>query len=672
MANEIQNSKKEFSFTWRIENISYSWHKTGDKIISPTFIVGSMEKTCWTLRLHPRGRKNEDYISFYLYREKEDKGPEKISLNYELSFLSPDGLLVNKDAPKVKGSFAKNMSYGHPRSVSRDEIFIRKKHLYLHENSITAYCRMWKGEGTICDAQQAFARTHIGVQRVSFVEAVLPKDQVRPFIPIFRDQKEFAVNISHGNEMFAVDVAWLEKGIKYTTCKFSILNSLGNVIGENHSFCFNEDVKEFLRCSIPLQKHDQDGDTLCLLGEFSFSSGIDYEKIEEFKYGIHLLRSELNNTSKGDFTSSPNIIDDLKSLYDKEILLDTKIKTPTKIFSVHRVMLYARSPKFRVIYKNHMKEKNVLIEMLDLEEDTVKRLLLFLYTDIVEDLPWETATKLYYAASKYQFLKLKDLCSTFLISKLNAANACQLLLMADSHIDSYLKRVVEDFILKYDEQIFGTEEWDTFTDAQPQLAAKTMGLKYKMRKDSKKIDRTPLTKITYGSIVDDLKSLYTNQTLKDVEIKTKKSVFPAHIAVLSARSPVFRQLFQTSMRESVEIEDVEDDIVRRLLLFLYTDVMENLEWKTATKLYCAAVKYKVERLKIRCSSFIMENINSTNATEILVLAAHQQDLDLKENVEKFILGNEKQIYGSKEWEEFAEKNADLAIHSMLMKYRKNN
>ncbi|GBN47813.1 Speckle-type POZ protein [Araneus ventricosus] len=671
MASEIQNGKKEFSFTWRIENISYSWHKTGDKIISPAFVVGSMERTCWTLRLHPRGRKNEDYMSFYLYREKEDKGPEKISLNYELSFLTPDGSPVDKDAPKIKGSFAKNMSYGHPRSVNRDEIFVHKKHLYLHEDSITVYCRMWKGEGTICDAQQAFARTRIGVQHVSMVEAFQPKDKILPLAPIFRAQKEIAINISHGNEMLSVDVISMEKGIKYTTCKLSVLNSTGNVVCENHSSWFDEDGKELWRCPIPPQKYDPNSDTLCLLCEFSFSSGIDYEKIEEIKYGIHLLRPILNNMSKGNFSSGPNIVDDLKSLYDKRILSDAKIKTTTKIFPVHRVMLYARSSKFRMIFKNYTKEKNVLIEMLDLEEDTVKRLLLFLYTDTVEDLQWEIAAKLYHAASKYQFLKLKGLCSSFLIDKLNATNASQLLLMADTQKDSNLKRVAEDFILKYDEQIFGSEEWDTFTDAQPQLAAKTMGLKYKMNKDSKKIDRPPLTKITYGSIVDDLKFLYTSQTLNDVEIKTKKTTFPAHITVLSARSPVFRELFQTSLKESVEMEDVEDDIVRRLLLFLYTDVMESLQWNIAKRLYCVAVEYKVERLKIKCSSFFMENINSTNATEILVLADQQQDSDLKENVEKFILRNEREMYGSKEWVEFAEKNPDLAVHSMLMKYRKN-
>ncbi|GBO16624.1 hypothetical protein AVEN_112482-2-1, partial [Araneus ventricosus] len=143
-------------------------------------------------------------------------------------------------------------------------------------------------------------------------------------------QKEITVNIRYDNEILSVDVAFLEKGIKYTTCKLSVFNSTGNIVSENHSFWFDEDVKEFWRCPMPLQKYDQNSDTLCLLTEFSFSSGTDYEKMEEIKYGINLLRLILNNMGKDNFSSGPNIVDDLKSSYDNEPFWKRRLKPQQK------------------------------------------------------------------------------------------------------------------------------------------------------------------------------------------------------------------------------------------------------------------------------------------------------------------------------------------------------
>ena len=52
---------------------------------------------------------------------------------------------------------------------------------------------------------------------------------------------------------------------------------------------------------------------------------------------------------------------------------------------------------------------------------------------------------------------------------------------------------------------------------------------------------------------------------------------PAHRIILTARSPVFRALLNSNMREGKEgvvvIEDVRAPVFRALLHFVYTDVL---------------------------------------------------------------------------------------------------
>ncbi|CAL1281806.1 unnamed protein product [Larinioides sclopetarius] len=181
-----------------------------------------------------------------------------------------------------------------------------------------------------------------------------------------------------------------------------------------------------------------------------------------------------------------SVHDDFKALYNDQFLTDIVLKTATKSFSAHKNVLYARSSVFRATLTNDMKEKNTdCIKVEDLEDETVQRLLLFLYTDNLEELQWESAIQLYYAADKYAIGKLKVLCSSFLIDNLNTSTASRILLLADNHNDTELKRIVEDFILEHEREVFGSEEWEKLIETNPQLVIKTMHLKYKREKVGK-------------------------------------------------------------------------------------------------------------------------------------------------------------------------------------------
>ncbi|GIX79658.1 TD and POZ domain-containing protein 3 [Caerostris extrusa] len=132
----------------------------------------------------------------------------------------------------------------------------------------------------------------------------------------------------------------------------------------------------------------------------------------------------------------------------------------------------------------------------------------------------------------------------------------------------------------------------------------------------------------------DLLSLFRDGTLSDTKLVTSTETFPAHTQILAARSPVFRAMFSTDMKERnkgcVDIIDLDSREVRRMLLYMYTDTLEeDLEWKGACNLYAAADKYDIQSLKIRCLRFLQANFSPTNACNILIFADGNGYKDLK-------------------------------------------
>ncbi|GBN80281.1 TD and POZ domain-containing protein 4 [Araneus ventricosus] len=146
----------------------------------------------------------------------------------------------------------------------------------------------------------------------------------------------------------------------------------------------------------------------------------------------------------------------------------------------HTFILGARSPVFKSMFSNDMKEKiNGCVDIEDLNDDTVLRLLRYIYSAEVEELEWVSAIELYVAADKYQILSLKDVCSSHLKNSLCVDNACEALILADRHQDEDLKGFVQDFILRHGEDIINSGDWEQLAEINLKLAYETMRLKYK-------------------------------------------------------------------------------------------------------------------------------------------------------------------------------------------------
>ncbi|GFY38100.1 TD and POZ domain-containing protein 5 [Trichonephila inaurata madagascariensis] len=171
--------------------------------------------------------------------------------------------------------------------------------------------------------------------------------------------------------------------------------------------------------------------------------------------------------------------EDLESLCSREVLSDMKLRTNTNTIPVHTTILGARSSVFRAMFSNDMKEKTQgCVDVTDLDDETVRRMLLYMYTNKLENLHWESASQLYAASDKYNIASLRSKCSAILQAKLSPTNACQILTLADMHQDKVLKKTVQKYILMRSEVIFSSEKWKLLMKANLHLAAETMHLKW--------------------------------------------------------------------------------------------------------------------------------------------------------------------------------------------------
>lgn len=134
----------------------------------------------------------------------------------------------------------------------------------------------------------------------------------------------------------------------------------------------------------------------------------------------------------------------------------------------------------------------------------------------------------------------------------------------------------------------------------------------------------------------------------DVSFVVGDDSFEAHKIVLAARSPVFMAEFYGRMRESgmcsVTVEDMQPDVFRVLLHFIYTDSlpedMDDLDRDEYSEmirlLLVASDRYAMERLKLMCQSILSKNLDIETVATTLALADQQNCDELKAACVEFI------------------------------------
>ncbi|XP_033212756.1 speckle-type POZ protein-like isoform X2 [Belonocnema kinseyi] len=171
-------------------------------------------------------------------------------------------------------------------------------------------------------------------------------------------------------------------------------------------------------------------------------------------------------------------------------------------------------------------------------------------------------------------------------------------------------------------------------------------------------------KIKSGELLVNISNLLEDQVLKDITFSVQGKKFKAHKAILAARSPVFSAMFTHKMKERikscVEIQDLEPDIFEKMLRFIYTDKVNDLE-ESASKLLPAAERYDLQKLKRMCVTILHRSLTIKNVLETLKLADMFSISDLRRAALKFIISHPEIVNGMEEFENLIESRPRVAL-----------
>ena len=149
-------------------------------------------------------------------------------------------------------------------------------------------------------------------------------------------------------------------------------------------------------------------------------------------------------------------------------------------------------------------------------------------------------------------------------------------------------------------------------------------------------------------------------TCREDDNKTQVK-FYAHRAILATRSPVFAKMFSHDVQESVtntiELSDIEPEVLKELLTYIYTSESPNIKTHAASLLYHAQ-KYQLVHLKALCERCLSYDLQIDNAARIFLLADAYEAKQLKRNAMLFINEHRDKVPLTKEWEE-VKKSAEL-------------
>lgn len=149
------------------------------------------------------------------------------------------------------------------------------------------------------------------------------------------------------------------------------------------------------------------------------------------KYALEPLCYALCDSNFGNLNIPEVISQDMLEVLRTGILADLDIKLGHSTYPVHKVILSARSHVFRKMFYKEMQGKATTVEIRDMDEATLQRMLKFIYADRVDiHMDWQQASAQYTAAVKYAIEPLKQACSEILQSSFSTSNILEILKLA--------------------------------------------------------------------------------------------------------------------------------------------------------------------------------------------------------------------------------------------------
>lgn len=179
-------------------------------------------------------------------------------------------------------------------------------------------------------------------------------------------------------------------------------------------------------------------------------------------YADPITKTITSPTSNATPSSSDNVLAGMKSMFKNQLFSDVTIQCGAKHFTAHKAVLASQSAVFDKMLEADMQEKITnVIEIPDFHPDVISSMLAYLYTGT--PLNMEVLVKdLLAIANKYELTQLLKMCEKKLVSSIRLDNVVEMLILADMHGASDLKKACLAFIHSNSTGVFATNEWQDF------------------------------------------------------------------------------------------------------------------------------------------------------------------------------------------------------------------
>ncbi|GFR12179.1 hypothetical protein TNCT_3321 [Trichonephila clavata] len=485
----------EFHFKWQIENFAFAAHRTGQFMTSPGFCADILDETHWVLLLYPRGKSDQEYIDVAVQREFYDNGGDEIPVKCAIELEAVDYTLHQRVVSDTI-VFRNNTSHIFRRFIKRKDLF-KMKNTLLPSERLIIHCNLQRVPDTL--VKDFIAVTKIGLKksifewcipkwsRIRLPEACDPDVTEAPYVthvtfpndvkPLFRlylcrsrtedvdlrlDVVELDPNLKTvlKSHITVLDDEKKEVFTVETIHQFNSVESLGSTCYSSSPLFPSSDVPDIATDVLTLQ---------CIL---VIPTGAYHSNIRSVVLDSDEDEPKTVNTTDDSFKR------DIENLFKEGKFCDVKLRAGGIEIPCHKFILFARSPVLNKMIDEIDEIDAELgvdnptdteLDFDDLDGDTLKQMVQFLYTERIENIKYASALKLLAAAQKFQIWDLKEKCSEYLRASFTFENISVTIAAADLHNDHDLMECAFEYISKYWGEISTTKEWEAFIKEQPNL-----------------------------------------------------------------------------------------------------------------------------------------------------------------------------------------------------------
>ncbi|XP_057325963.1 TD and POZ domain-containing protein 5-like [Microplitis mediator] len=150
----------------------------------------------------------------------------------------------------------------------------------------------------------------------------------------------------------------------------------------------------------------------------------------------------------------------------------------------------------------------------------------------------------------------------------------------------------------------------------------------------------------------------------DLGIEIGDDILPVHKIILVAQSKKFLKKINDD-NASIEINDVDSETMKEVLMFLYTGKTKAAEeTEVARKVFSAATNYEILQLKSLCENTLMRNMAIDNVLAIVDMAYKLKATKLYEKSLAYMVKNREEILKLKDFKSNCVNNPEMMFQFM--------